>query len=189
MWPDAQHVRQGPNWWVIGALTAAGAVLLAAAYSLPSYWQGVLVNVGTTLFLSAFLVFAESKLLHRLRAPGSLAEAVTRFSQLVTPLAPGVKSQDIKERVLRTIGQTGLYQHPPEDASARFVNLGGPVEVEWLVDWNEDGIRHTVTADGRAAPFRHISSVGWDKKFIVHEDRIFEILRSLLRELEPRDQG
>lgn len=177
---------EGPNWWMICFFTIVGAGLLIAAYFVSSYWQGVLDNGGTALLLFALLVFSEPKLIRHLRQPSTLGEALNQFTDLITPRPQPVAntSDQIRDRVLRTVGKTGLHQDPPESCSTRFANLGGTIEVEWRIEWNEAGLRHLVTAFDRKIPRSLESFIGWDKKIIVHEERIYNILCYLLHELE-----
>lgn len=180
--------REGPNWWMIAVFILAGAGLLAVAYYLPSYWQGVLVNSGTALFLFALLVFSEPRLVHHLRRPQTLDEALTRFNALAMPLPHGSidGSPQIKDAVLRAVGRTGLHQEPPNTSSTRFTNLGGAEEVEWRVEWDEKGIRHLVTAWGKKPPRSMSRNIGWDKNVATHEEHIYKILCYLLNEVESR---
>jgi hypothetical protein len=176
----------GPNWWVIGAFTAGGAALLTTAYYMSSYVQGVLDNVGTALLLFALLAFSGPKLIRHLRRPRTLDEALTRFAAVVGSLPQGATgdSTNVKDRVLKAVGRTGLHQEPPEPTSTRFTNLGGTVPVEWRVEWDEKGLRHLVTADSRNIPRALGGGIGWDEKIAAHEERVYQILCHLLHELE-----
>lgn len=189
--PRDSEGRDGPNWWMIGAFTTSGVGLLAVAYYASSYWQGVLDNGGTALLLFALLVFAEPKLIHHLRQPRTLNEALARFTELVAlrPQGGSSDSEHIKDRVLSSVGRTGLHQERPKPSWTRFTNLGGAVELEWRVEWDEKGLRHFVTADGRKIPRSLDHFIGWDEKITAHEERIYRILCYLLHELEPHARG
>jgi membrane protein implicated in regulation of membrane protease activity len=180
--------KDGPNWWMIAAFVVGGTGMLALAYYMSSYWQGVLVNSGTALFLTALFVFFEPRLVHHLRQPQTLNEALTRFNPLVAPLAHGPinSSAQIKDGVLRAVGKTGLHQEPPESSAAHFTNLGGTLKVEWCVEWGEKGLRHSVTAEGKKLPRSMSRHIGWDKSLVKHEKRIYKILCYLLEKAEPR---
>ncbi len=179
---------EGPNWWLVGAFTVAGAGMLAVAYVASSYWQGVLDNGGTALLLFALLVFSEPRLVRHLSRPRNLDEAAS-LAALVAPLAAGTVSTSayIRERVLRAVGGTGLHQDVPGSSasSARFTNLGGAVEVEWCIGWDDKGLRHVVTVGGKSIPRSLGRCIGWDKKITVHEAHVYRILCYLLRDLEP----
>ncbi len=93
----------------------------------------------------------------------------------------------IRERVLRAVGGTGLHQDVPGSSasSARFTNLGGAVDVEWCIGWDDKGLRHVVTVGGKSIPRSLGRCIGWDKKIAVHEAHVYRILCYLLRDLEP----
>lgn len=183
------------NWWAAGAFVAAGTLLLAVAAHSSPYWQSVLINFGTTLFLFALLAFFEPLLIRHLREPRTLDEALARFAPLVAPFArgpgsapstdgSGAEPERIKDHVLRVVARTGLHQHSPALCSARFTNLGGPA-VDWRVEWDGQGIRHRIQAGGRKVPTDLQSSIEWREKVTAHEDRIYKIVCHLLRELDP----
>jgi hypothetical protein len=175
-----------PNWWVIILLVSLGIGMIATAYYMSSYWQGIFVNVGTALFLSAAAVFFEPRLMRQLRQPRTLDEALARFSLFTgpPPQGPADDSAQIKDHVLRLVGRTGLHQEPPEPSLARFVDFSGSSDVTWCVRWDKTGLVHSVTVHGKSIPLDLCSSIGWNRKITAHEDRIYKILCYLLRQFE-----
>ena len=176
------------NWWIISAFVIGGAILLAAAYYMSSYWQGVFDNGGTALLLFALLAFSEPRLVRHLRRPTTLEEAVNRFAPMILPLSQDATrgSANIKETVLRAIGSTGLHQHRPEPTWTLFTSLDTPVRVRWRVEWDADGLRHIVTADGKQVPRSLGRRISWEEKLIAHEKHIYRILCYLLQEMEKK---
>lgn len=182
--------EEGTNWWVVGAFTTGGLGLLAAAYYLSAYWQGVLVNGGTSLCLFALLVLSEPRLLRHLREPQSLDDALARFVPRVTPFQAGdgassaqsaAQNMRLVDEVLRTVRKSGLTQEPPGPSSVRFRSLAGSAEIEWDVAWDDKGVRHSVRVNGRNVPSSLSRPIDWEENLAVHKDRIFRILCYLLR--------
>lgn len=186
---------QGPNWLVIGVFTSAGAGLLAVAYHMSSFWENVFINGGTALLLFALLAFSGPMLIHQLREPQTLDEALVRVAALVAPFsqkdAGSADIQDhatrVRETVLKTVAKTGLHQKPPASSSVCFVSLGGSSNVEWRVEWDEKGLRHLVTANGNRVPSHLSRCINWTEKSASHERQIYKILCYLLRALTISD--
>jgi len=181
-----------PNWRVIAVLVGLAVGMLAAGYYLSSYWQGIFVNGGTALFLSAGAVFFEPRLVRHLREPRDLEEALARFSLLsdVGPAGGTASSShsqvtdQVKGHVLRLVGRTGLHQEPPDASLVRFEDLSGSMGVKWCVQWDKMGIAHSVTVRGKSIPSSMGGRVAWNRQLAAHDDRIYKILCYLIRELD-----
>jgi len=176
-----------PDGGKIAAFTGAGVALLVLARVVgeDAYWQGVLVNLGTTLLLFALLVLAEPSLVRRIdaarRRPRDVTEAQQRVAAVLTAGGPVQNTPDcITTRVLDLISGTGLHLLPPNPPVFQFENLGNQLRVEWTVRRESDGISHRVRFDRHGLPADLVQLVPWSAGHQKHEARVQAVLTWML---------
>lgn len=141
---QATRPHERPTWLAVG-LTASGFIVLLVAWLAEgSYWESVLVNIGTTFILFATLAFLEPRLVRRLKAhlaADGLSQAQAEVMRLLSQASgekPSVTRMQATEDSVRSVGRAivgaGLVQcrAEVEDGVVAFEDTKG-LGLRWCV--------------------------------------------------------
>ena len=78
---------------------------------------------------------------------------------------------------------------PPTGSSVRLRSPTGAPAIDWWVQWDDEGVRHSVTVRGVDVAPDHANPVSWSAGAAEHEQPVLQILCRLLRAVEQASEG
>ncbi|MCW3844504.1 hypothetical protein ONA70_30905 [Micromonospora yasonensis] len=151
------HRPNHADWKRISAFAVSGALLTASgAFVGWSYLQGVIINLGTTLFLFGYLWVAEQRLVTRidmLSKPGTLAEAQLRARDVLRAASTSSPSIESYTELVATclaatgakIMQAGFVQRRPASEQAPLELYHRQTATTWKLEHAGENLRHCIS--------------------------------------------